>query len=405
MELCVKEQCTGCLSCFNICPKKAITISIDVEGFLRPNIEHDKCISCGLCEKACPILNEPQRDRVALKLYGAWNKDNNLLKNSSSGGIFTTIATQIINEGGLVFGAAYDEDFNVRHICVETHEELSKLRGSKYVQSTIGDTYREVLDALKKGRKVFFTGTPCQVAGLYGFLGKRHYDMLFTADFLCHGTPSSKVFQAYKEWLEAKHNSKMVAYNYRSKHWGWNGWCLQADFENGEVYYGKNNEDPYFQAFIREFVMRPCCYNCHYVGTKRFADITMGDFWGYKTQKGEEDNHNKGVSIVITNTRAGEQMFDIIQDKLFSYRRTVDDAKKINWTLYTAFAANEKRPEFWHDYEAKGWQYLVDSYLKPKPLNPVQKLQYAFGFDNPILKGSIKLAINMKRLIRKIVKR
>lgn len=404
IELCDSQSCTGCGACYNACHHDAISLSPDIEGFLRPVIDTKKCIGCGLCQKACPILNCSVRDRVPFHLYGAWNNDDEIVKQSSSGGLFSLIANEILDKNGVVFGAAYDEQLNVRHIGVENKADLFKLRSSKYIQSDINDTYRQVFSFLRKGRFVLFTGTPCQIAGLYGCLGNRNSENLFTCDLLCHGAPSPMIFQEYKKWLEKKHNANMISYVFRDKHWGWNGWCLKATFDNGVVYYGKNHEDAYFQAFIREYIMRPSCYDCHFVGTKRFGDITLADFWGYKQKNSEKNNRNKGISIVMTNTLKGEKMFNQIRGKLTYYERTVEDAAKVNWTLYTSFQAAEDRTEFWKDFYNHGFEYLMPRYLYPQRIDWRTKLKYKFGFNNQILMVIFSIGKWIKQVLRRIKK-
>ena len=295
-----KNNCCGCGACANRCPHKCISMSYDKDGFIHPEIDTKNCIDCGLCKKVCPVNNKSGKAKEPLDIIAAFNKDDKVRQSSSSGGLFTLFAEWIIDSKGIVFGAAYNEKWEVSHISIEKKEDISKLRGSKYVQSFIGDTYSQAEKELKKGRLVLFTGTPCQIAGLHSFLG-RHYNNLILIDVLCHGVPSSRVFQLY---IREKSNKKDIYYiNMRSKKEGWKNYHF--DINEYSVIY-KN--DTYMEAFLRNLILRPSCYKCLFKNGKSYSDISLGDFWGVKEYHKQIDD-DKGLSLVLINTERGKQLF------------------------------------------------------------------------------------------------
>ena len=312
-----KEQCCGCSACEQICPKGCITFSEDSEGFLYPNVNAVKCIDCGLCEKICPVINQ-DAERNPKKVYAAKHKDDGIRMMSSSGGVFSCLADKILEQGGVVFGARFNDRWEVIHDYVETKEDLDLFRGSKYVQSRIGDTFSEVESFLKLGRKVLFTGTPCQVAGLKKYLGKG-YDNLLTIDFVCHGVPSPKVWRMYLYELLKTQNASdpeivltsikddviIKRINFRDKSVGWKNFSFVCDLsmasedgERGVVLSSVFYENSYMNAFLSNLSLRPSCYECPARKGKSGADITIGDFWGVESVLPNE-NDDKGISLIL----------------------------------------------------------------------------------------------------------
>lgn len=222
IKLCDAKDCTGCMACGNACRFGAITFSPDNEGFLHPKIDPERCTGCKMCVRACPILTPcpPAGTQEEKRVFAAWAKDENIRDESSSGGVFSVLAKDVIAAGGVVFGAAFDERFSVRHVMAEDEDGLKNLRGSKYVQSDIGKTFSLAENFLKARRRVFFTGTPCQIAGLRMYL-RKDYENLLTADIVCHGVPSPMVFESYKIWLESRLGSPLGDYKFRDKRWSW----------------------------------------------------------------------------------------------------------------------------------------------------------------------------------------
>ena len=291
-----KKNCCGCHACAAICAKHCITMQADdEEGFLYPVVDKEVCIDCGLCEKVCPVLNQDEPCKP-LKVYVAKNKDEDIRLQSSSGGIFTLLAEKVIGEGGVVFGARFDENWDVVHSWTDSIEGIAAFRGSKYVQSEIGDAYREAKDFLKEGRKVLFSGTPCQIAGLKKYL-RKEYENLLTIDVVCHGVPSPKV---WREYLRGLNNSQYpISYvNLRSKNRGWSKYSYMIKANDCVLYDDFAYKSPFLQGFSLNLTLRPSCYNCPAKAGRSKADVTLADCWGIQKLENIE-NDNKGYSSVL----------------------------------------------------------------------------------------------------------
>ena len=307
-SICSRNICTGCGACEQKCPQCAISMEYDSEGFVYPVINFEKCISCGLCTKICPVANK-QKDRPEKpSAYVAINLDEDVRKNSSSGGMFTYFAKKILSENGVVFGAGFDSNMKVVHKYCESTEGLVELRGSKYVQSEIGNSYKFAEDFLKSGKKVLFTGTPCQIGGLYAYL-KKDYDNLYTLDFICHGVPSPKVWEKYLAEKEKEANSKATSVNFRDKTKGWQSYSLKIDFENGTRYRQSSSNDMYLKGFIQDLYLRPSCSTCSFKHLNRQSDITLADFWGIEKTL-PEYNDKKGTSLLLMHSKKSEYLLE-----------------------------------------------------------------------------------------------
>lgn len=322
-----KSQCCGCTVCVSVCPKRCIRMIEDDEGFLYPEVDGAACINCGVCEQVCPELCSADA-RTPVLVYAAKNRNEEIRMASSSGGIFTLLAEKIIDCGGVVFGARFDVNWDVVHDYAETREGLVAFRGSKYVQSRMGDCYQKAKSFLLQGRKVMFTGTPCQIAGLKNFL-RKDYDNLFTVDVVCHGVPSPKVWQIYlneiasqgeKNSVLSHHNGgKMRIENvdFRSKSSGWKKYSFAltlseatADGEKNTVLRSTNfYKNPYMNAFLLDLSLRLSCYNCPAKGGKSGSDLTIADFWGINEILPNFDD-DKGISLVLVYSEKGQQWLE-----------------------------------------------------------------------------------------------
>lgn len=310
-EICDRALCTGCQACRMACPKDCISMKQASNGFYYPSIDAGKCISCGKCQTVCPVANRYKDDCQEPLCYIAVNNDEDILRDSSSGGVFHEIAEKVLGESGVVFGAAFDEKQNVDIVACDSLEDLKRLHGSKYVQAEVGDTYKEAEKTLKAGKKVLFSGTSCQIGGLYAYLGEE-YDNLITVDMICHGVPSPKAWDEYKDSVEKKYGTPIKKVNFRCKDTGWREYSLSFLLEDGKTVQEKVTENLYLRAFITHLIMRPSCYMCSYRQIHRQADITLGDFWAINKCNNWIDD-DKGISVVFLHSEKGRTLFDSIK--------------------------------------------------------------------------------------------
>lgn len=364
-----KKQCSGCSACANICNQKCIKMIADDEGFLYPKVELDKCINCNLCEDVCPIHKKKiTLDKTTLA-YAAKNKIESIHKDSSSGGIFTLLAEFVLKQGGIVFGAAFDEHFKIKHVAVETIGDLYKLRGSKYTQSIVGHTYVEARKNLKEGRLVLYTGTPCQIAGLKAYL-KKDYPNLFTQDLICHGVPSPAIWKKYIEYRETISQEKVHHINFRNKDNGWKEYEIVFSFEKNryQVAYSK---DIYMKAFLKNLCLRPSCYDCRFKGLIRDSDITLADFWGIENILPEMDD-NKGTSLVLIHSNKGKQLFEKIKADCLFQEVDVSRAIAENPSAIQSSYENKNRKAFMKDIQRKSLEKVVHKYTKKSFISKVK---------------------------------
>lgn len=360
-----KKECCGCSACMQKCPTKAISMVEDKEGFLYPVIDKNRCIKCGLCVNICPQLSYKQVENEGFpKAYACYNKNTDALSKSSSGGIFSVIADCVLNKNGVVVGAAFDENLILHHIAINSKEDLYKLRGSKYLQSDINEMYKKTEEELKNNKTVLFTGTPCQIAGLKTYLIK-DYDNLITADLVCHGVPSQKIFSKYVEYLENKYKSKIKSFNFRSKEK--RGWGLTARIktENGKIIDKNSSFDPYYNAFLQCETYRESCYQCKYTSYYRASDITMADYWGILSVH-PEFYSEKGVSLILINTEKGKRIFDIISDRINYIKTDIDKASQKNMNLRHPSNRPDKRNYVYKNIDEKSCNKFVKENLKIK---------------------------------------
>ena len=307
-NICEHDSCTACSACQSICHKHAITMITDDEGFQYPYINEDSCVECGLCIKTCPANKELDvTSSYPQQPYLAWINDDEVRLDSSSGGIFTALARYVISQGGVVCGAAYDDDMTVRHRIVDNENDLIHLRGSKYVQSITEGIFSDIKVYLNKGVMVYFVGTPCQVAGLKSFL-KKKYDNLLTSDLICHGVPSGNLFKEQIKYFERKEGKKIVDVKFRAKKRFGQGYDIQIITNNGANKFFCAELVPYFNGFWKNITLRESCYKCQYASLHREGDITLADFWLVK-KCFPDVRTSKGTSLVFVNSIIGENIF------------------------------------------------------------------------------------------------
>lgn len=307
-----KSTCCGCEACVQVCPHKCISLKTDKEGFSYPVADTKSCIECGLCEKVCPKLYSFEQ-RHPLAFYAAINPNEDIRMQSSSGGIFTLLAEHIIQLGGVVFGARFNSKWEVVHGYTDKIECLSEFRGSKYVQSHIGNAYKLVEQFLKAGRLVLFSGTPCQVAGLYRFI-RKDYKNLVTVDFVCHGVPSPKVYAKYLREISCGRTINSISF--RDKRKGWKGYHVVVNFESGVNLVEPFVKNSYMQGFLRNLFLRPSCYVCKAQEGASNSDFTLGDFWGADKICPKLDD-DKGLSLIAVNSLRAQEMLNEMNVCLF----------------------------------------------------------------------------------------
>jgi len=387
------KDCCGCSSCAQKCPKGAITMVENNEGFLYPKLDKNKCIKCGLCSKACPQLKKiiENKGNIYPKAYGMYIKDEDTLNKSSSGGVFSAIANYILENDGVVFGAAYNKDLSVNHTKVEKKEDLYKLRTSKYVQSNINGVYKEIEELLKRDIKVFFVGTPCQVAGLKAFLGKE-YNNLLTSDLVCHGVPSQKLFLTYIDYLSNKYKSKITEFNFRSKKtkgWGITG---EVSTKSGKKKFIDTSFDPYYTSFFEAATYRESCYICHYSNINRVSDITLADYWGIEKIHPDFYNQN-GNSLILVNTVKGDNIIHEINKKVNYVETDIDFAIENNYNLHHQSNRPNKRNYIYNGITELSSKDYIKKNLKVK-ITPIKLLKIII--PNKVKKKIKTLIIKVK---------
>ena len=359
-----KHNCCGCSACASICPKHCITMQADSEGFLYPVVNEADCIDCGLCEKVCHEMH-PFEERTPQKVYAAINKDEEIRLKSSSGGIFYLLAEKTIAEGRVVFGARFDEQWQVVIDYAETMEGVKAFMGSKYVQARMASAYADAKRFLAEGRKVLFSGTPCQIAGLHHFLRKQ-YDNLLTVDIICHGTPSPKVWGRYLDEIVTAGRNAINDIHFRNKRNGWKAFNFTVEYnKDGQSIslcsYHQHNF--FMRAFLRNMILRPSCYQCQAKRGRSHSDITIADFWGIHSVMPEMDD-DKGTGLVLVNTDKGQAALDWSKTNHKEIKAEV--ALSHNSAYSRSLAAHPKRTDFFACLdETESVNALIENCLRP----------------------------------------
>lgn len=356
------DFCTGCGVCAAVCPSAAVKMQPDAHGFLRPVVDDAACIDCGLCTGKCPVSVLPQTSAHTDVLTG-YAKDGALLPRSSSGAIFPVLAAEIIRRGGVVFGAAFDEHFDVVHTAAESVAGLSALCSSKYVQGRIpSDCYPQIKAALTAGRWVYFGGLPCQAAALKSYLG-RDYETLITQDTACHSVPSPLVWEGYKAELEKQYGGKLTAFSFRNKANGWEAYHICAAFENGREFVQPAAENPYQRGFIKGLYSRSSCFACKFKGVARCSDITLADYWGVKGIQPDAYNP-QGTSLILIHSEKGRSLLTSCKDWL-KLQPAAKDAFAFNSAVLTPVEKPARYDEFWAEYGQTPFNALVSACCEP----------------------------------------
>lgn len=377
--ICDKNKCTGCHACYNVCPKKCIAMREDEYGFMHPEININECISCNLCKKTCPAINQVEYRKPKIA-YAAWALNECERESSTSGGVASIFSNYIIENGGVVFGVSI-EDNVIKHIKVDKKNDLIKIKGSKYVQSKIGDTYKEAKKELEIGRKVLFIGTPCQIAGLIKYLD-RGYENLITIDIICHGVPSQKILGDYIKENFALHDFNKISFRDKDE---FNFKLLKDDKTLVNIPMTKSF---YYTGFMKSLFYNEACYECPFSTEKRISDATIGDFWGLGEEKAFEHDKIKGVSLILPNTEKGLMLVYKCKDKMFLEERNVSEAIYGNDQLRRPAIKHKNYDLFRKLYVKKGFNYAAK-----------KSLQFDMNLDK------IKAELKKNRLIFKMIKK
>lgn len=321
-KICPENECTGCGACVNVCPQNIICMKPNALGNIIPKIEVDSCIECHLCENKCPVIN-PIALNTPFEVYAAYAKDNKIRIEAASGGVASLLSRSFIENGGVVYGSSDSGNMQINHIRVDDVNDLLKLQGSKYTHSHINMIYRDVKKDLADGRKVLFTGTPCEIAGVKNYIGQSLNDNLFCIDLICHGVPSRNTFIECMKFETGERDFKGWKVSFRDE----NGFEIKLKKPNGEIGHRLNLKNSfYYNGFMEGYIYRHNCYECKYAKSKRCGDITLGDFWGLGEKEPFEGDTRKGINVVLVNTDKGKQLFEFCKNDICFWTRTLSEA-------------------------------------------------------------------------------
>lgn len=383
-----KDRCCGCTACANICPQQCIQMSPDEEGFLYPQINEYRCVGCNLCDKVCPVKTPFDIPSRKVSTVVVRSKDSDNLRKSTSGGVFKSLAEYVLKQNGVVCAAAYEENLKVKHLLITEDEYddrvLSRIRGSKYVQSNIGDCYFRIKQYLKLGRQVLFVGTPCQVSGLKKYL-LTEYDNLLTVDLVCHGTPSPKLWEKYVAFYENKMKSKITAATFRSKKYGYHsGGFMELHFENKKIYRCSGRVDYMLKSFFEEICSRPICYDCPFKGINRVSDLTLYDCWHFSNLISGISDDDLGYTNVVIQSVKGKKYIDLLSNTLEIYNVDTELAKKLDGPMIdNCPKPHPMRNEFYKEIDEVSLPEHINKYIpitrKDYYIEWIKKILYSVG--------------------------
>ena len=378
-----KKKCCGCTACEAACHKKCIRMITDNEGFIYPEVDKKICVDCKICENVCPIINPPKVSSE-INSYVVRDKRKNVVKQSTSGGVFTSMMEYVLKNNGIIYGVIADEKQIVRHIRIESADDdrIKKIPGSKYVRSDITGIYKQIKIDAEAGKLICFSGTPCQVAGLKNYLHK-DYSNVILVDVVCRGNPSPLFWKKFVEYLESKYNSKITNVQFRSKTYGYHSGSMRVDFENGKKYVASVNANIFLKAFFKDLCSRPSCYDCAFKSEKRCSDLTLYDCWHAGELLRIKDD-DKGYTNVIVHSKAGKDFLKNISEYLEIFEVDTEKAIKLDGIMvHNSVPWNEKREHFLDGLSETGdlENYCLRFFsinLKDKFIESMKKYVYFF---------------------------
>lgn len=389
-----KEKCVGCTACASVCPVKAIVMKPDEEGFLYPNVDEECCIHCGQCEKVCPVMNPAKKPEGKRRTFLVRTKDADILKQSTSGGFATPLAQWVLKNGGSVCAAAYDEEFRVVHrLFTGENADISSIRGSKYVQSDLGSSFQIVQSLLKDEKTVLFVGTPCQVAGLKGFL-KKEYEKLITVDLVCHGVPSPKLWEKYRQYQQERFGAPIQSVSFRNKTYGYHSGTMKMTFANGKEYYASGRVDGMLKAFYSDVSSRPSCYACPMKGLERCSDFTIMEGWHASVLVPGLKDDDRGYTSVVVQSVKGLKALERLQDVYDCYEVDTQKAVELDGIMVENCAkSHPKRHDFYKELDKEPFPVHIQKFV------PIRRKDY-------LLEGAKKYVyrIGVYRKVKKILK-
>ena len=368
-----KSQCTGCSACFSVCSQKAISMDHDEYGQIYPQVSQELCTNCGLCEKICPLLH---KDRIpgdvnlqALEVKAVYNKDEEVRRRSTSGGFFSLLAANVIDRGGAVCAARFDDHFHIHHTFFDSMNQIDPYRGSKYAQSDLGNVFQQIKEYLKT-RPVLFVGTPCQVAGLKSYLIK-DYDNLITCDFICMCISSGKMWDEYISDYQNKHKIKRIFFKDKRIGWHKGDWRMLIEDEQGEHFW-KGVENPFFNSYLKHYSARPSCFSCAFRHCRRMSDFTISDCWGIDTVNPGFDD-NKGCTSLIIQSEKGKRAFEEIKSKANYQDYSISNVCQYNRHIKIQASVPQGYDQFCRDYKSFGFAYAANKVLPKRGLGRIIK--------------------------------
>lgn len=388
-----KEQCFGCEACDQVCCTKAINMIEDEEGFRYPKVNEELCVNCGMCNKVCPYENIPSKSQEKQVVFGGYNKNKNILQHSTSGGAFSAIVDTWCQENYVIFGAT-DNGLEIYHSYITNKKDIERFRKSKYSQSNMGSAYKDVKNFLAEGKKVLFSGTPCQIAGLRSFLRDFNQENLLTIEVICEGVPSPHFVRKYDEWIKSKYGSKIKSLDYRNKDGRrWDFQVMSLSLENGHSIKIDRWFNPFWSIWLSHLMSRPSCYECPFTTSERVADITLGDLWGVHLYCPELYGENRGASLIVCNTEKGRIALDLAREELYGHELDFNTALKYQSPMRKSIDYNPLRESFMNDILEMDYKELCIKWA-PKPKFKLLWSKYIWGNRQKIFIWNIKKKIS-----------